>query len=46
MAASSIVPILEFRVTARYGAREVLRDVTGQIAANEIVSPAGTQRAP
>lgn len=41
MAASAITPILEFRISARYGAREVLREVKGHIAANEIVALVG-----
>ncbi len=41
MAASGINRILEFRISARYGAREVLRDLTGHIAANEIVALVG-----
>jgi peptide/nickel transport system ATP-binding protein len=45
MAASGMTiekaPVLEFRISARYGAREVLREVTGHIAANEIVALVG-----
>jgi ABC-type glutathione transport system ATPase component len=35
------LPVLDFRISARYGAREVLRDVTGRIAAGEIVALVG-----
>jgi len=35
------IPVLHFRITARYGAREVLRDVAGRIAAGEIVALVG-----
>jgi ABC-type glutathione transport system ATPase component len=34
-------PVLDFRISARYGTREVLRDVTGRIAAGEIVALVG-----
>jgi ABC-type glutathione transport system ATPase component len=33
--------ILAFRISARYGAREVLREVAGRISANEIVALVG-----
>jgi ABC-type glutathione transport system ATPase component len=33
--------VLEFRISARYGSREVLRGVTGHIAAGEIVALVG-----
>jgi ABC-type glutathione transport system ATPase component len=36
-----MTPVLEYRISARYGAREVLRDVTGRIAAGEIVALVG-----
>ncbi len=35
------LPVLDFRISARYGGREVLRDVTGHIAAGEIVALVG-----
>ncbi len=35
------VPVLEFRISAHYGPREVLRDVAGRIAAGEIVALVG-----
>ncbi len=35
------LPVLEFRITARYGAREVLRDVQCRIGPGEIVSLVG-----
>ena len=34
-------PVLDFRITARYGAREVLRDVSCRIAPGEIVALVG-----
>src|SRR5271155_2369172 len=33
--------VLEFRISSRYGAREVLRDVEGRIGAGEIVALVG-----
>ncbi len=36
-----MTPVLDFRISARYGAREVLREVGAQIAANEIVALVG-----
>jgi ABC-type dipeptide/oligopeptide/nickel transport system ATPase component len=35
------IPILDFRISARYGERHVLRDVAGQIGAGEIVALVG-----
>src|SRR5580704_15184703 len=35
------VPVLDFRISARYGAREVLREVAGRIAQGEIVALVG-----
>src|SRR5580704_4397072 len=35
------VPVLDFRISACYGAREVLCDVTGRIAPGEIVALVG-----
>ncbi len=34
-------PVLDFRISARYGAREVLRNVEGRIGAGEIVALVG-----
>jgi ABC-type glutathione transport system ATPase component len=38
---SDAVAVFEFRVSARYGGREVLRDVAGRIEAGEIVALVG-----
>src|SRR5580693_2632552 len=35
------VPVLDFLISARYGAREVLREVAGRIAPGEIVALVG-----
>jgi ABC-type glutathione transport system ATPase component len=41
MAATGVSPVFEFRISARYGAREVLCDVAGRIDAGEIVALVG-----
>jgi len=41
MANHPLNPVLDYRISARYGAREVLREVTGQISAKEIVALVG-----
>jgi ABC-type glutathione transport system ATPase component len=41
MAETGVNPVFEFRVSARYGGREVLRDVSGRIDAGEIVALVG-----
>jgi ABC-type dipeptide/oligopeptide/nickel transport system ATPase component len=36
-----MIPVLDFRISARYGAREVLREVAGSISPGEIVALVG-----